>query len=131
MKIELRAPGWLNPYAFADDYRLTPIVSDINGVQYAWDRWDFPSLQLSPQAGLLLVQGMKLQKIFDRAIIQVDTSSHYMDHSGPFLFVKGDYRPYNAPPRITGVVLAGLGDVPISLSAEQVVGAVVQVALAT
>lgn len=131
MKLEFRAPGWPSVHAHASEATTTQITTVVGESSFTWDRWTIPTLLLSSQAGLLLIQGLKLQKLFDNAHLHIEDDVLEGDHLGPFLLVKADYRPYHMPPKLTNVMLARIFDpLPDPIKIDDAIGAIIQVALA-
>lgn len=132
MRLELHAPGWTQPPAHALKATRATFTIKLEEGSFEWDRWDIPVFSLSSQAALRLVQGMQLQKLFDNAHLQVGDDPHLIGNwIGPFLLVRGEWHPYDVPPKLMNVVLAYIGELPSSISVEQAAGAIVQAALAT
>jgi hypothetical protein len=127
MQLELHALGWNGPMAYADVYFQRAFDTKVEASSFRWVMWSIPDLLLSPPASLRMVQGVKPQKLLDNAWIRTGG----LDSPGPFLLVRGDYRSYDAPPKMTRVLLAHIDDLPSSIPMEQAVGAIVNVALAT
>lgn len=121
MTLEFRSPGWNAPPMTAKEVHFKKETTE--GVE--WLRASFPELRLSPQAGMLVVQGMKLQNLFELASLYTPESV-MSGVDGPFILLKASYKPYDSPPRLTDVVLARVSKKPEDFTEQQVLGALVQ-----
>jgi hypothetical protein len=132
MNLDILAPGWEIPPGHADEFEFITVTSRVGDNLFQWGRWNIPELLLSGRAALLLLQGMKLQQLFDNAGLVVEGNSSVSDglHPGPYILVKAGYLQYNVPPKLTGVVLACFS-LPGYASKEEVLGAIVQDVLAS
>lgn len=75
-----------------------------------WDQLGFDEVRLSHATALLVLQGLPPQKVFTP-----DTWLLCMGETiskGPFILLKANFCPHDTPPRLTGVVLACVNEVP-------------------
>lgn len=101
----LDAPGWTAPPAYATELQTALIETPIGEKgenALLWVRIDIEDLRLSPVAASLIIQGMPLQQLFQHALIR----SAKRELTKSLLLLRGDFKAYDAPPRLRNVVLA-------------------------
>lgn len=103
-----------------------------DGTAFDWDRWDIPELRLSQRASLLVLQGLPLKGLLDHADIHEPMPDGAVRvHPGPFFLLRAKYVPFDSIPRLSGVVLARLHQDARVADLPEILGALVQVVLAT
>lgn len=107
---------------------MTTATSD--GTLFKWDRWDMADVRLAQNTSLLILQGLPLKSVFSDALLIDPSDAVAKIHPGPFIFLKGEFRLLDNPPRILGVVLARLHKDAADLPEQEVLGALVSIVLA-
>jgi hypothetical protein len=114
-QIELIGDGWSSPIGWCR--KLTFISCMTDGIE--WWRVVLPSFMLGQTAGLLTLQGQKLQDFFSSATrFRADVG--HLGPTGPFLLLKGALsKPNNPPLRLIDVVLASVTRVPEGMKEDE------------
>jgi hypothetical protein len=108
--------------------RCTPLRSkaiyvDVGDGSIDWIRYDIDELLLGQTAGLLILQGLSLGKLFEG----VSFSSPDFLLEGTFVFLAGKLSDLTLPPlALRGITLGSITTIAGELTKEQVLGALLQ-----
>jgi len=118
-----RRSDWPNPVASFDFMQTAAMRANVQGKWLSWMRVDIPELVLERTTALLLLQGKSLsQLLIPNHSVELGETRVQLAH----LLLRVDpWEPWRPVSRLTGLVLAQLGEVPAGISPTELLAALV------
>lgn len=112
---------WQEPVGFFDTVNVEARRAEVRGSWFDWSFIEIPELRLGRQAALLLLQGQRLSDL----LIPNHEVIHPMGRTQiAHLILRVDpWKMYQPVPRLTGLVLARLGQLPLGAPPTEVLAA--------
>lgn len=122
-QIVWRRSDWPSPVASFNDMSTERIRTQVQDKWLSWVRVDLPELVLERSAALLLLQGIQLtQLLIPNHSVEVGATRTQLAH----LILRVDpWEMWRPIPKLTNLVLAKLGEVPLGISPTEVLAALV------
>jgi hypothetical protein len=121
-------PDFQEPVGFLGEIRSTPRVREVGSERLEWVRVDVPVLVLGHRAALSLLQGISLSALLLPGH-ELRASEACVRDVFDVLLNVSPFRPYEAPPRLTGLVLGKIVRAPERVDQVLVLEALVRDAL--
>lgn len=118
-----RRSDWPNPVASFSNMSTESMRAHVNGKWLSWVRIDIPELVLERGAALLLLQGKSLsQLLIPNHSVELGETHVQLAH----LLLRVDpWEPWRPVSRLTGLVMAQLGEVPAGISPTEMLAALI------
>lgn len=134
----LRAPGevvwartdWARPVGVFFRLSVAAHETSVDGQLLQWNAFEVEELWLSRHAAFLLLQGMPLSQILIPNHRIEHPSFEEPLHAGHIVLRTEPWKYWLPQPKLTGLVVAQLGEIPDGLSSADVLGALARASAA-